>query len=112
MGKKYKEINDYTDIGHHIYSHLTLAGLRQACEDLIDEYGEDAWITLEGHSDNWDAGWVEVTLNWTRKETDKEREARLKAMRKNREEIKRIEAIQDRLDREEYERLRAKFEGK
>lgn len=104
MTKKliYKEVNLYkgiTDLE-------TLEEIKRKVEELIEEYGEKAELFFDSDSI------ISETLAYSREETDKEYEKRLKDEQKEKNK-KRLEiAKKEEKERREYERLKVKFEGK
>lgn len=82
---------------------------------LIENYSLDATISYEIDSGYYDS---ECTLkvNYTREENDKEYQSRIDKLKKKKaldaENARKSKAKKESQERKEYERLKAKFEGK
>ena len=79
----------------------TLGDLRSKVDRLIQKWGPDASLSIEIERE-YDSEYVRVTVRGNREETDKEYSTRLVAEARQKE-------WQDKRDRAEWERLKAKF---
>lgn len=83
----------------------TLGDVRNRINWLIDDYGEDAMIDFEyGYE-----GIEDVVVHFDRKETDKERNKRLKNARKEREKKAAAKIAKEKKERAELARLTKKY---
>jgi hypothetical protein len=97
MTKLMIAVQESVYIVNAITDQSTLEGVLDAVNSLIDEYGIDAQITFDSGYESIDERIVYDTF---REETDLEYKQRTKR-----------EARQEKREREEYERLKAKFEN-
>lgn len=88
----------------YILDMVRLGDAQVQIEELIEEYGEDAYFDIMLGDDG------EFNLNYIRDETKTERERRLRLQKQNREARKRLDKQKEEREREEYERLKKKFE--
>lgn len=89
---------------------LTPDGVIQKMEEFKEAY-QDRNIRFGVEYYGHDGG-VEIVLQETRLETDKEYDRRIKAEQKEEERLKAAMAKTDEKERKEYERLKKKFEKK
>lgn len=104
MAKKvYKDVTDRVSIPSLHYCPLTQ--VIATLQEYLDRYGESAWLSIDVY-DEYDQEWC---VEFTRKETEKERDKRLKAARKARNQTKLMREEQDARDRALYEELKERF---
>jgi hypothetical protein len=89
---------------------LTPDGVIRKMEEFKEVY-QDRKIKFDVQYYGHDGG-VEIVLQETRLETDKEYDRRIKAEQKEEERLKAAMAKTDEKERKEYERLKKKFEKK
>ena len=101
VNRERKMINVYT--GNDLdLENVTLKNAATRIHHLIKLYGENAQIKVEQYGTNDEEY---LAIYWDRPETDAERDARIAKEEK-------IDIWHLQKEREMYERLRAKFEGK
>lgn len=110
--KKYRLIDQQVDLSGRGWDGMRLGSMRDAINGLVEEFGEDATVTLR--ADTWgdvdDYAELDFHLTYQRAETDAERDARLALARKSRGKRKKLLEEQEAADRKLYEELKARFE--
>lgn len=108
-----REIREHKNL-HYLGLDGSLTEMVSTINDLIQEYGPEAYIDSEIEHGYYGDTSIEYTIHWTRTETDKEEQKRLDAAKKStatkRANTKAKKLKKEADDVKEYERLKQKFE--
>jgi hypothetical protein len=99
-----KIIQDVKELGDELFNNKDLKAVYLIVAQLMEEYGEDAILTLDAYDD-----YLETTITFDRPETEKEKEKRLRLAKEHRAWLKRSKDAKLARERKEYERLKKKF---
>jgi hypothetical protein len=83
-----------------------LVDVKDYIDDLIEKYGDDAYMEIEAHG--YDC-YPELVVQYDRQESDKERDKRLAVARKDRERRAKEKLAQEERERKELARLQKKY---
>lgn len=107
MAKKYRKIQESQSVDYYDLE-SNLNNVIKTLETWKDQYGGDACLNFSVY-DDYGTYCIDITLNWKRHETDKERTARLKKAKQACD--RRTQNALDKVAKEklEYERLKEKY---